>query len=109
MALQHAELAARHRRRRKHDDAGAVAGLSRVIPDPHRAVTERAREQRFEVVYPVHPAVDLAWLQHRQRKDAGAVVHELAHQQVGELLGAVVPPQLLDIIGFAIAVLRRAI
>ncbi len=89
VAFQHAELAPRHQRRGHNHDARAVAGLSRVVADPHGAVAVGPDGKRL--------VIDLAGLQHREREHTGAVVHELAHQQVGELLGAVVTAQLLDI------------
>lgn len=90
MAFQHAELAPRHQRRGHHHDARAVASLGRVVADPHSAVAVGTDRKRLVVVRPLDPATDLAGLQHGEREHAGAVVHELAHQQIGEFLGAVV-------------------
>ncbi|MNI37988.1 hypothetical protein D3C73_921090 [compost metagenome] len=42
VALQYAEFAAGDHRRSQHHATGAVAGVRRVIADPHRPVTERS-------------------------------------------------------------------
>lgn len=97
MALQHAELAARYRRRRHHHQTRGVARLGGVIAQPHLAITERPQRERLVVLRPQVPAIDHAWLQHGQRENARAVVDELAHQQVLESLGVVLETQLVDV------------
>ncbi|MNE52499.1 hypothetical protein D3C80_1471740 [compost metagenome] len=105
VSLQHAELATWYQWRRNHDQAGGVARLCRVIPNPDLPVSEGPGSKRL-VVRPDRPTVHHARLQHVQREDARAVVDKLTHQQILERRRVVLEPQFVDIEQIAAPLLR---
>ena len=109
VALQNAELAARHRCRGYHHAPSAVAvlrTLRRVVTDSHFAPAKRPQRKRFKIGQYL-PAVYHALLQQLQREHGRQIVHKFAHQQVLVFRRAVFESQLVEVSPFRMSSLEE--
>lgn len=93
--LKDSELAARLQGRSDDDTRRVVTGPAGVVPEPDRAVVERARAVR--VVVGPEAEVGIAALQVRQGEGGLGAVDELAHVQLFEALFVALQAQLVDV------------